>query len=182
MKLNSAGTYQWSKTYGGPGDDIATSVIQTQDGGYAVAGLSNSFGPYNVFTIIKTDSLGNIQWNRLIEASGTGSHVYSIIQISDGSFVLAGEFSPIGVSPYDMYIVKLNSSGSIQWTRTVGGTGYDKANSVVQSTDGGFILAGYTNSFGAGNNDFYIVKLNSSGTYFSGVKLWAEPVTTRLNP
>ncbi len=171
VKLNSAGTYQWSKTYGGPGDDIATSVIQTQDGGYAVAGLSNSFGPYNVFTIIKTDSLGNIQWNRLIEASGTGSHVYSIIQISDGSFVLAGEFSPIGVSPYDMYIVKLNSSGSIQWTRTVGGTGYDKANSVVQSTDGGFILAGYTNSFGAGNNDFYIVKLNSSG-----VLQWSKTV------
>ncbi len=171
VKLNSAGTYQWSKTYGGPGDDIATSVIQTQDGGYALAGLSNSFGPYNVFTIIKTDSLGNIQWNRLIEASGTGSHIYSIIQISDGSFVLAGEFSSIGVSPYDMYIVKLNSSGSIQWTRTVGGTDYDKANSVVQSTDGGFILAGYTNSFGAGNNDFYIVKLNSNG-----VLQWSKTV------
>jgi len=163
VKLNAAGTYQWSKTYGGPGDDIATSVIQTQDGGYALAGLSNSFGPYNVFMIIKTDSLGNIQWNRLIQESGTGCHIYSLIQISDGSFILAGEFTPTGISPYDMYIVKLNSSGSIQWTRTVGGTGYDMANSVVQCADSGFILAGYTNSFGSGNNDMYIVKINSSG-------------------
>jgi hypothetical protein len=164
VKLNSAGTYQWSKTYGGTHDEVAYTIIKTTDGGLAFAGYSNSFGPYNVFNFIKTDDLGNIQWNRLVGESGTGSHVYSIIQLADGSYVLAGEITPTGTGNYDMYIVKLNSSGSIIWTRTVAGTGYDMANSIIQTTDGGFVLGGYTNSYGAGANDMYIVKLNSSGT------------------
>ena len=164
VKLNSAGTYQWSKTYGGSHDEVAYSIIQTADGGLAFVGYSNSFGPYNVFNIIKTDSSGNIQWNKLIGETGTGSHIYSIIQTSDGGLALAGEFTPTGTGNYDMYVVKLNNSGSIQWTRTVGGTGYDMANSIIQTTDGGYVLGGYTNSYGAGNNDMYIVKLNSSGT------------------
>lgn len=164
VKLNSAGTYQWSRTYGGSHDEVAYSIIRTSDGGLAFAGYSNSFGPYNLFNFIKTDSLGNIQWNRLIGESGTGSHVYSLIQLSDGSYVLAGEITPTGTGNYDMYVVKLNSSGTILWTRTVAGTGYDMANSIAQTTDGGFVLGGYTNSYGAGGNDMFIVKLNSSGS------------------
>jgi len=171
VKLNSAGNFQWSKTYGGSHDEPAYCIIQTTDRGLAIAGYSNSFGPYNVFNIIKTDSAGNIQWNRLIGESGTGSHIYSMIQISDGSFVLAGEFTPTGTGNYDMYVVKLSSSGAIQWTRTVVGTGYDMANSIIQTTDGGFVLGGYTNSYGAGGNDMYIVKLNSSGSL-----LWSKTV------
>lgn len=164
VKLNSAGNLQWSKTYGGSHDEPAYSIIQTTDGGLAFAGYSNSFGPYNLFNIIKTDSLGNIQWNRLIGESGTGSHIYSIIQIADGSFVLAGEFTPVGTGNYHMYIVKINSSGTILWTRTVVGPVYDMAYSVTQTADGGFVLGGYTNSFGSGGYDMYIVKLNSNGS------------------
>lgn len=163
VKLSSAGTYQWSKTYGGTHDEVAYTIIKTTDGGLAFAGYSNSFGPYNLFNFIKTDSLGNIQWNRLIGESGTGSHIYSIIQLTDGSYLLAGEITPTGTGNYDMYIVKLNSSGTIVWTRTVTGSGYDMANSITQTTDGGFVLGGYTNSYGAGGNDMFIVKLNSSG-------------------
>lgn len=162
-KLNSAGNHQWSKTYGGTHDEVAYTIIQTTDGGLAFAGYSNSFGPYNLFNFIKTDIDGNIQWNRLIGESGTGSHIYSIKQTTDGGYVLAGEHTPTGTGDYDMYIVKLNSSGTIQWTRTVRGTGYDMANSIIQTSDGSYLLAGYTNSYGAGSNDMYIVKLNSSG-------------------
>ncbi len=164
VKLNAGGTYLWSKTYGGSGDEIAYSIIQTSDGGFAAAGYSNSYGPFNVFNILKTDSIGILQWSRLIGETGTGSVAYSIIQTSDGGFALAGGFTPTGTGNYDMYIVKLSSSGSIQWTRTLGGTGDDNANSIIQTTDAGFVVAGYTNSFGAGNYDMYIVKLNSGGT------------------
>lgn len=163
VKLSSAGNHLWSKTYGGTHDEVAYTIIKTSDGGLAFAGYSNSFGSYNVFNFIKTDSLGNIQWNRLIGASGTGSHIYSIKQTTDGGYVLAGEHTPTGTGNYDMYIVKLNSSGTIEWTRTVIGTGYDMANSVIQTIDGSYILAGYTNSYGAGGNDMYIAKLNSIG-------------------
>jgi hypothetical protein len=164
VKLSSSGTYQWSKTYGGSHDEIAYSIIQTSDGGYAFAGYTNSYGPYNVFYILKIDSTGILQWSRLIEETGTGSAVYSVIQTTDGGFAMAGGFTPTGTGNYDMYIVKLNSSGSIQWTRTVGGTGDENANSIIQTSDGGFVAAGNTNSYGTGNYDMYIVKLNSSGT------------------
>ena len=163
-KLNSAGTYQWSKTYGGSGDEPALSMIQTADGGFVFAGYSNSYSPFHVFYILKIDSTGTLQWCRLIGETGTGSVVYSIIQTTDGGFALAGGFTPTGTGNYDMYIVKLSSGGSLQWTRTVGGTGDDNANSIIQTTDAGFAVAGYTNSFGTGNYDMYIVKLNSSGT------------------
>ena len=171
IKINSSGTHQWSNTYGGSHDEVTYCIIKTTDGGLAFAGYSNSFGPYNLFNFIKTDSLGNIQWNRLIGESGTGSHVYSIIQLTDGSFLLAGEITPTGTGNYDLYVVKLNSSGSILWTRTVAGTGYDMAYSIVQVNDGGFVLGGYTNSFGAGGNDMFIVKLNSNG-----VLQWSKTV------
>lgn len=171
VKLSSAGNHLWSKTYGGTHDEVAYTIIKTSDGGLAFAGYSNSFGSYNVFNFIKTDSLGNIQWNRLIGASGTGSHIYSIKQTTDGGYVLAGEHTPTGTGNYDMYIVKLNSSGTIEWTRTVIGTGYDMANSVIQTIDGSYILAGYTNSYGAGGNDMYIAKLNNIG-----VLQWSKTV------
>ncbi len=171
VKLNSAGNFQWSKTYGGSHDEPALSIIQTNDGGLAFAGYSNSFGSNNFFNIIKTDSAGNIQWNRLIGESGTGSHVNSIIQTTDGGFTLAGAFQMVGNVNFDMYIVKLNNTGTFQWSRSVGGINDDMANSVIQTADGGFVLAGYSNSFGAGNYDMYIVKLNNSG-----VLQWSKTV------
>jgi hypothetical protein len=164
VKLDAGGTYQWSKTYGGSGDDIASSIIQTTDGGFAVAGFTDSYGPHNEFYIIKLDSSGMLQWSRLLGETSSGSDATSVIQTTDGGFALAGGFQPTGTGNYDMYIIKLSSNGSLQWTRTLGGTGDDKAQSIIQTTDAGFVVAGYTNSFGAGNYDMYIVKLNSSGT------------------
>src|SRR5437867_4477028 len=98
---------QFQRTIGGTSNDAAKSIIQTTDGGYAMAGYTNSFGAGNS----------------------------------------------------DIYIVKLYASGTLQWSRTVGGTSDDYAYSIIQNTDGGYAVAGYTNSFGAGANDFYIVKL-----------------------
>ena len=171
VKLTSTGNYVWSKTYGGAHDEPAMCIIQTTDGGLAFAGYSNSFGPYNLFNFIKTDSDGNIQWNRLIGESGTGSDIKSIKQTTDGGYILAGEITPTGTGNYDMYFVKLSSSGTIEWTRTIAGSGYDMANSIIQNSDGSFIAAGYTNSYGAGGNDMFIVKLNSSGAL-----LWSKTV------
>jgi uncharacterized delta-60 repeat protein len=164
VKLDASGTYQWSKIYGGSHDEIAYSIIQTTDGGFAAAGYSDSYGPHNEFYIIKLDSSGMLQWSRLLGETSSGSDATSVIQTTDGGFALAGGFQPTGTGNYDMYIIKLSSSGTLQWTRTLGGTGDDKAQSIIQTTDAGFVVAGYTNSFGAGNYDMYIAKLNSSGT------------------
>jgi hypothetical protein len=164
VKLDGSGTLQWSRTVGGTGYESVSSIIQTTDGGYAVAGYTSSFGAgSNDMYIVKLDANGTLQWSRT--AGGTGGDLaWSIIQTTDGGYAVAGQTNSFGAGSYDMYIVKLNASGSLQWSKTVGGTNYEEARSIIQTTDGGYAVAGYTRSFGAGNDDMYILKLDASGS------------------
>jgi hypothetical protein len=93
----------------------------------------------------------------------SGDGALSIIQSSDGGYVVAGWTYSFGAGYSDMYVVKLDSSGNVQWTKTIGGSVTDVAYSIIQSSDGGYVVAGYTGSFGAGGFDMYVVKLDSSG-------------------
>ncbi len=163
IKLNSSGNIQWSRAIGGTNDDIAYSIQQTSDGGYIVAGWTNSFGAGNYdFLIIKLNSSGNIQWSRAIGGIDD-DYASSIQQTSDGGYIVAGSTTRFGADIYDALIIKLNSSGNIQWSRVIAGTNNDIAESIQQTSDGGYIVAGWTYSFGAGNSDAFIIKLNSSG-------------------
>jgi hypothetical protein len=163
VKLDSSGNVQWSKTIGGSDDDVAWSIIQSSDGGYVVAGWTESFGAgdRDMF-VVKLDSSGNVQWSKTIGGSDW-DEAYSIIQSSDGGYVVAGETRSFGAGNGDIYVVKLDSSGNVIWTKTIGGSDWDEAYSIIQSSDGGYVVAGETRSFGAGNGDIYVVKLDSSG-------------------
>jgi hypothetical protein len=165
VKLDGTGsTLQWSRTIGGTGTDIALSITQTADGGYAVSGETNSFGAggYDEY-IVKLDYNGIPQWAKTIGGTGDdfGEH---IIQTTDGGYAVGGQTNSFGAGDYDMNIVKFDAAGSFQWSRTIGGTNLDYALSIIQTTDGGYALFGSTDSFGAGYNDFYIVKLDGSGS------------------
>jgi hypothetical protein len=163
VKLNGSGTLQWSKTIGGSGDDRALSIVQTTDGGYAAAGYTTSYGAgdYDLF-IVKLDSTGTLQWSKTIGGTG-GDFGYYIVRTTDGGYAVGAQIDSYGAGGYDFFIAKLNASGTLQWSKTIGGTSQDYAFSVVQTTDGGYALGGETASFGAGNTDMYIVKLDSSG-------------------
>jgi hypothetical protein len=162
VKLNMNGTFQWSKTYGGSEDEVVFSIIQTSDGSLIAAGYTDSFGlGGNNFYILKLDTTGTLQWSRTVGGTGPNGQAYSIIQTTDGGFAIAGVTEAFGAGSYDMHIVKLSSSGTLQWTRTAGGSSEDCAYSIVQTPDGGYIATGYTTSFGV--SDCYTVKLNSSG-------------------
>jgi hypothetical protein len=153
---------QWTKTIGEGGEDIANSIIQSSDGGYVVAGYTASFGAGGSdFYVVKLDSSGNAEWTKTI-GGGSWDEARSIIQSSDGGYVVAGYTQSFGAGG-DMYVVKLDSSGNVVWTRTIGGSSNEVANSIIQSRDGGYVVAGYTRSFGAGSFDIYVVKLDSSG-------------------
>jgi predicted secreted protein len=164
VKINSSGTMQWNQTYGGSNDDFAFSVIQTSDSGYALAGITTSYGAgeSNVW-LVKTDSLGNIQWN---QTYGGRAHngAFSVVETGDGGYAIAGFTNSYGAGSNDFWLIKTDSSGNMQWNQTYGGTGDEEASCVVQTSDGGFALAGYTNSLGAGSYDFWLVKTDSSGT------------------
>jgi parallel beta-helix repeat protein len=162
VKTYPNGTVQWTKTYGGASFDVAQSVIQTGDGGYALAGYTNSYGAgiYD-FWLVKTDGSGNYLWNRTY--GGTAyDQAWSVVQTGDGGYALAGYTNSSGAGSNDFWLVKTDSSGAMMWNKTYGGTSYDVAYSVVQTSDGGYALAGYTKSFGAGGYDFWLIKLTPS--------------------
>jgi len=163
VKLDANGNLQWTKTVGGPGDEIGFSLIQTSDGGYAIAGSTFSFGAgdEDVY-VVKLDANGNLQWTKTIGGPKRewGS---SLIQTADGGYAIAGTTTSFGAGGEDVYVVKLDASGNLQWTKTIGGKKEDAGISLIQTSDGGYAIAGYTKSFGAGGEDVYVVKLDADG-------------------
>ena len=157
IKTDSSGDTLWTKAIGGIYPDVGSSVQQTTDGGYIVTGTTLSYGPgyCNVY-LIKTDSSGDTLWTRTF---GDGSDVAnSVRQTTDGGYIVTGY---TGYS--DVYLIKTDSSGDTLWTRTIGGTDSDAGNSVRQTTDSGYIVTGSTSSYGAGSEDVYLIKTDSSG-------------------
>ncbi len=165
IKTDSTGNVEWNQTYGGAEKDSAYSMVQTSDGGYALAGETYSFGAGDSdFWLIKIDSSGSIQWNKTYgEPTADGTN--SIIQTSDEGYALAG-YSTGNNASKDLWFVKTDSMGNMQWNRTYGGSRWDEANSVIQTSDGGYALAGTTNSLSDVTympHDCWLVKTDSDG-------------------
>jgi len=188
IKLSNTGTIEWQNTIGGNSFDAMWSLKQTTDGGYILGGVSESgisgdktepsLGLRD-YWVIKLNSTGGIEWQNTIGGSNF-DELYSIDQTTDGGFILGG-YSSSGISgdktepglgSTDFWVVKLNSSGAIQWQNTIGGSDQDEVNSIQQTADGGYILGGPSqsdisgdkteNSFG--NDNYWVIKLNSVGT------------------
>jgi len=163
VKTDGDGTQQWNKTYGGANNEWAYSVVETGDGGYALAGFTRSFGAGDAnFWLVKVDSSGNIEWN-ITYGGANDDAARSVVETSDGGYVLTGKTESSGAGEPDFWLVKTDGYGNQQWNKTYGGANNDDAYSVVGTSDGGYALAGYTASFGAGGRDFWLVKVDSSG-------------------
>jgi hypothetical protein len=157
-KTDADGDTLWTRTYGGSAWDEAYSVQQTTDGGYIVAGYTESFGAGNQdFYLLKIDADGDTLWTRTYGGTGR-DEAQSVHQTTDGGYILAGYSWSFGAGQSDFYLVRTDADGDTLWTHTYGGTRWDYGRSVDQTTDGGYILTGYTDSFGAGGTDLYLVK------------------------
>jgi len=169
IKLDKQGNKVWDKTYGGSNSDWASSLIQTTDGGYAVAGSTRSKGAGgDDFWVIKLDKQGNKVWDKTYGGSDRDI-VSSFIQTTDDGYAVAGSTESKGAGNQDFWVIKLDKQGNKVWDKTYGGNGNDVANSLIQTTDGGYAVAGLTTSKGAGGDDFWVIKLDEQGNLILGV-------------
>lgn len=191
VKIDSLGAFQWDKTFGGSAGDNLFALEQTNDGGYIIGGYSQSgiSGNKNValkgvmdYWIIKTDSSGNVQWQKDFGGSGVDL-LYDLHQTSDKGYIMGG-YSSSGISgdktqalkgTQDYWVVKTDSMGNLMWEKDFGGTSVNALHSLRQTTDGGYILGGTSNSGVGGDKtqitvglqDYWIVKIDAAG-----IKLW----------
>ncbi len=163
VKVDSLGNMEWNQTYGGEEPDHIESIVQTSDGGFALGATTESFASgWTECWLIKTDNFGNMQWNKTY-GGAEADWIHSLIITSDGGFAFVGETSSFGAGSRDFWLVKTDSDGNIEWSRTYGGEDLDFGESLVQTLDGGFVLAGNTKSFGAGGHDVWLIKTDTYG-------------------
>ena len=169
VKTDAEGTEQWNRTIGGNYRDIASSVRQTSDGGYIIQGQTDPYGSgfYDLW-LVKTDAEGTEQWNRTF-GGDSNDWLYSFQQTFDGGYILCGDTRSFGTGSSDFWLVKTDHNGIELWNRTFGGHYNDRAYSVQQTHDGGFILVGYTRSLHW--HDCLLVKTDTEG-----VEMWNRTI------
>lgn len=190
LKLDAQGDLEWSRSYGGSKDDRGQALIQTSDGGYAMAGYAMSSDGdgsanqgFHDHWIVKLDAAGNLEWEQSYGFAGH-DHAYDLVQTPDGGYFFGGFLDVVasggqgstakirGLTAHgvgEFWGTKIDSQGQIEWRRFFGGTNNDRAHAVVNSYDGGYILAGFSESDDTdisntkGSYDFWLVKLDADG-------------------
>ncbi len=164
VKTYPDGILQWNQTYSGTNTtDYGYSLISTSDGGFALAGrsYSESTDSYDAY-LVKTYANGTLQWSQTYNGTYDDS-AYSVIQTSDGGYALGGYTYTAGYTT-DVYLIKTYANGTMQWNQTYGGANYDYAYSLIATGNGGYVLAGSTQSAQTGSYDVLVVKTFANGT------------------
>ena len=161
IKTDVQGNEEWNKPLGGNLFERGYSVQQTIDGGYIIAGWTNSFGDgnYDVW-LIKTDTEGNEEWNKLFGGSDS-DRGYSVQQTIDGGYIITGETKSFGNGESDLWLIKTDAEGNEEWNKPFGGSDSDRGYAVQQTENNEYVITGWTKSFGNGNNDAWLIKVEN---------------------
>ncbi len=163
MGLSTIHAQSFCSVIGGTGTEFAYDVFATSDGGFILTGTTDSYGQGSQdLYVIKFDASGNSQWTRTVGSFGNDAG-NGITVATDGDYIIAGESNSMGAGG-EAYVVRLSSTGTLLWTRSIGGSGSDGAREVYATSDNGCVIAGQTDSYGQGNLDAYVAKLDSNGT------------------
>ena len=169
VRLDPDGDVEWAKAIGGPGRDFGEAVCPSEDGGVFVAGYTTSAGRgMEDVLVAKLSRTGDLEW---VSTFGGADYdaAFDLCPTSGGGVAVCGLTYSSGAGISDVYVVKVGPDGQAAWTKTYGGERVDRGHSIRCLPDGGYIIAGGTSSFGAGNVDMYVLRLDSSGR-----ELWAN--------
>lgn len=164
LKLSRDGAVEWQKRYRSGGDDFPTSIHQTSDGGYIMAGYTNSFGggDYDLW-VMKLATDGSVVWQKAYGGTRL-DYANGGCPTNDGGYIVVGSTWSVGNLSGDVWALKLSGDGTIEWQKAYGGDNRDDGTSIRQTSDGGYIVAGFTWAFGAGSGDVWALKLSGDGT------------------
>ncbi|MDD5528985.1 MAG: T9SS type A sorting domain-containing protein [bacterium] len=157
IKTNPSGDTLWTRTFGGSEEEDGREVQQTSDGGYIIIG-NNWYGIW----LIKTGASGDTAWTKIFYKDDWVEG-FSVQQTLDGGYILTGRAVLQSANVNDVWLIKTSASGDTLWTKTFGGTEWDQGESVRQTSDSGYIIAGTTESYGAGDRDIWLIKTDKSG-------------------
>ncbi len=163
IKTDDKGRELWTRTFGGKGWDWGSFVRQTPDGGYVITGWTDSYGAgAGDLWLIKTDGAGVKEWDRTY--GGIDNDQGNCVQpTSDGGYIVTGTTTSYSIGQDDLWLLKTDATGNVQWMRTFGGSGSDEGQYVQQTGDGGYIVVGSTTSFGSGDSDVWFIRLGVDG-------------------
>ncbi len=161
IRTDSIGDTIWTRTYGDTSYDHGHNIIQTNDC-FLIVGFTGSYGLNGDIYVLKIDSLGDTIWTKAYGGIAQDGG-WDIVETPDGGFIIAGYTLSFGGWLANVYIVKIDSLGDTLWTKAYGGNDNDEGFSITKAIDGGYVISGYTESFGAGEVDFYLLKINSVG-------------------
>ncbi|MFX1512322.1 MAG: hypothetical protein ACFFCQ_07035 [Promethearchaeota archaeon] len=162
VKTDRNGVVEWNRAYGDSKDDVAAAVIQTADRGFVIAGFTCTDADTDTW-LMKTDESGNEEWKYFLGGIGDEEWATDLIQADDGGFVFTGYVGSRGDSKMDAYLAKTDGNGMMMWNWTYGGKEEEDAAAVIQTAEGGFVIAGSTSSRSAGKSDAWLVKTDRNG-------------------
>ena len=160
IKTDYRGEKEWERKFGDQSFQFGNSVQQVTDGGYILCGADDGIGQDSL-TLIRTDASGNPLWQHKYRMSAHRSNGRFVRQTTDGGFVATGYTG--GSFVEDVYIIKTDANGTLEWSKTYGGSGRDYGVCIQQTSDNGYIVLGETNSHGYGGVDMYVLRMNSVG-------------------
>ena len=162
IKIDADGNEEWSQTYGLLNSEhVAKSIRETTDGGYIIAGFQGVTYQYDA-VVQKTDSEGNLIWENTYGDANAYDTAQSVEQTSDGGYIVTGMTNSYGSQGSDVLLLKIDANGDQEWIKTLGGSDQDSGNCVKQTSDGGYIVVGETDSYGV-NGDVYLIKTDATG-------------------
>jgi len=163
VKTDVNGNVTWNKTYGGALEDAGRAVALTEDNRYVVAGYTNSMGNGDYdFLLLKIDASGSLSWNKTY--GGTQSDKAYAVAETAGGCVAVGDTRSKGEGDSDAWIIKVDLNGNLVWDETAGGEAFDTATCVTASNYEGYLVGGFTFSFGSGERDFWLFQVSDQGS------------------